>query len=279
MPEPNFSEGQLQNAVNAAYGRAAFDFHGVWMLARVPSLLAEFELGWDSGFYFPWMPHPPSASDRGCNFFVQYKLSALLITSGAKEWAAWKSPYLRFKVPHSRQDPNTGKVVDDYHQWDRLKALGNRGYPVFYATNWTIHESDVDAAFQAGTLLDHVPSLDVRTVTSRHKHVTFTQQSAGFLLHSELEESAKPSLGEALVAMRSEDMLPMGRSNQKIIAAAREVWADDHRLVEALDRAESQQSDQQAPQFLRPWLKRMRLSSVFRRYMGVELLWRPEDYG
>lgn len=279
MPEPNFSESQLQNAVNTAYGRAAFDLHGTWIMARIPSLFAEFDLGWDSGFYMPWVPHAPSATDKGCNFFLQYKLSSSLLTSGAKEWNDWRSAYFRFKVPHSRQDPVTGKLVDDYHQWDRLKALANRGYPVFYATNWTVDESELDAAFTAGTLLDHLPSLDVRTVHARHKHVTFTDSSASFLLHSEPEETRKVPLSEALAALQDGPMVTIGSGTQSVIDTARELWSRNERLMGDLGRIESQQLDDGVPQRLRPWLKRARLASVLRRYYGLELHWRPQSYG
>lgn len=31
--------------------------------------------------------------------------------------------YFRFKIPHSTRD-SSGQFIDDYHQWERLKALG-----------------------------------------------------------------------------------------------------------------------------------------------------------
>jgi hypothetical protein len=279
VPEPNFSEAQLQNAINTAYARAAFEHHGHWIMARVPTLLAEFDLGWDSAFYFPWLPYAPSVQNKGCNFFVQYKLSNTLLTSSAKEWDDWKRSYLRFRIPHVRQDSTTKKIVDDYHQWDRLKDLANRGYPVFYATNWTIEEADLDSAFRDGTLLDRVPSLDVRGVRSRHKHVTFTENSAGFRLHSAPERVPKTSLSEALVALGDEEMVSVGQATQSIIGSAREMWASSNRrFSEDLENVDSPQIDQLFPQPFRPWVKRARLSGLLRRHFAIELLWRPESY-
>jgi hypothetical protein len=137
MRDPNFSESQLQQAVNTAFIRYVLEKHGIWVFANIPSLIDEFDLGWDSAFHFPWLPHLPQPDHQGSNFFIQYKLSGELTSPGAKEWQHWNSAYFRFKIPHSTKD-STGSFVDDYHQWDRLKELANQNYPTFYATNSTL---------------------------------------------------------------------------------------------------------------------------------------------
>jgi hypothetical protein len=48
VPDPNVSESQLQNEVNTAYRLAAFGLHVTWIMARSPTLFAEFDFGWES---------------------------------------------------------------------------------------------------------------------------------------------------------------------------------------------------------------------------------------
>lgn len=115
MRDPNFSESQLQQAVNTAFIRKVVEHHGYWAFAHVPSLLAEFDLGWDTAFNLPWLPYMPSPNDEGCNFFLQYKLSGQLTSQGAKEWSHWGEEYFRFKIPHSTRDAS-GAFTDDFHQ-------------------------------------------------------------------------------------------------------------------------------------------------------------------
>lgn len=181
MPAPNFSEFQLQQAVNTAYTRYIYEKHHRWMYPIVPSLVAEFNLGWDSAFYFPWL-HKTHPNPEGCNFFIQYKLSDELTTKRAKEWQFWNSKYFRFKIPYQTRD-NNGNLIDDYNQWDCLKELANQNYPTFYATNHTLCKDALLSSFENGTLLDEIPFLDVRNVNSHHKHVTFTQNSNHFCLN------------------------------------------------------------------------------------------------
>lgn len=100
MIEPNFGEGQLQQVVNTAFTQFALNNHGVHAQAIIPTLVAEFRLGWDSGFYFPWLGYKPLRDHEGCNFFIQYKSSTLIEGKRGEEWNNWKEPYFRFKVPH-----------------------------------------------------------------------------------------------------------------------------------------------------------------------------------
>jgi hypothetical protein len=266
MKEPNFSESQLQQAANTAFIRRVFEHHGYWPFAHVPSLFAEFELGWDTGFYFPWLPHMPSAIDEGCNLFLQYKLSIELTSSSAKEWSQWGVKYFRFKIPHS---------TDDYHQWDSLKALANKNYPTFYATNSTLSKAELQNALEKGTLLNHVPLLDVRAVAGVHKHVTFTPDSKIFALHSEKEEVKKQSFTSVLDLLAEGKQSSIRDSNIQLQKTLREIGGNEENWSRDLERIDST-LNQTFPRDIQPWIKHTLLSSFLRKYVGVELLWLPK---
>lgn len=272
MREPNFSESQLQQAANTAFIRRVLETHGCWSFAHVPSLFAEFDLGWDTAFLFPWLPHTPSADDEGCNFFLQYKLSGELTSPGAKEWSHWGAEYFRFKIPHSTRDAS-GSFVDDYHQWDRLKALASKNYPTFYATNSTLSKAVLQSALQADTLLDHVPLLDVRTVAGVHKHVTFTLASKVFALHSEKEEAKKLSFASTLSLLAEGEQSSLRASADKLLRILKEMGESDEEWNRDLDRSSV---DQNLPQLVRPWVKHAFLASFVRKHVGAELLWLPK---
>jgi hypothetical protein len=274
MREPNFSESQLQQAANTAYIRRIFEHHGSWAFAHVPSLFAEFELGWDTAFYLPWLLPLPSENDEGCNFFLQYKLSGELTSPGAKEWPQWGVEYFRFKIPHSTRDAS-GSFVDDYHQWNRLKALANKSYPTFYATNSTLSKTELQHSLQAGNLLDFVPLLDVRTVTSVHKHVTFTPSSKSFALHSEKEETKKLSFASTLNLLAEGPQLSFETSIKKLISTLNEMGENDKEWYRDLERMGSV-TEQALPQRNQAWANHLLLASFVRKHIGVELLWLPK---
>lgn len=275
MRDPNFSESQLQQAVNTAYIRHVFEKHGIWVFANVPSLIAEFDLGWDSAFHFPWYPHIPHPDHEGCNFFIQYKLSGELTSAGAKEWQYWNSEYFRFKIPHSTKD-SSGNFIDDYHQWDRLKDLANQNYPTFYATNSTLSKDTLRAASQAGTLLDDIPLLDVRGVGSLHKHVTFTSSSAFFLLHSEKEESPKISFATAIKKISESKTMSLNVASENLLRSLSEIGSNDEGWNSDLMKIR-QVSDNQAPRSIQSWMAQTLLSSFVRKHLGTEMLWLPKN--
>lgn len=274
MREPNFSESQLQQAANTAFIRRVVELHGVWSFAHVPSLIAEYDLGWDTAFFLPWLPHASSADDEGCNFFIQYKLSGELTSAGAKEWPAWNSPYLRFKIPHSTKSP-AGAFIDDYHQWDRLKALANKSYPTFYATNATLQKVDLQQHLSAGTLLDHIPLLDVRTVAGLHKHVTFTTASSGFALHSEKEEVPKLTFTQGLEKVANSEQTTLRKSIEKIIASLRDLPGTEDGWSQDLARLYNQPPEG-VPRSLQDWRQYLQLSYFVRQHLGANLLWLPK---
>lgn len=278
MPDPNFSESQLQQAVNTAFIRYVFETHGVWVFGNVPSLIDEFDLGWDSAFYFPWLrqslPHP-DPNHEGCNFFIQYKLSSKRISAGAKEWHHWHTAYFRFKIPHSTQD-STGRYVDDYHQWDRLKDLANQKYPTFYATNSTLSKNDLRYASQAGTLLDDIPLLDIRRVVSLHKHVTFTPTSASFLLHSEKEELSKTNFITTIEKFSEERTMPLNKASDSLLRVLENIGGNDDVWNRDLNKIQ-QAADNYFPRRIQPWIVQLLLASFVRKHLGAEMLWLPKN--
>ncbi len=274
MREPNFSESQLQQAANTAFVRRIVEHRGVWTFAHVPSLIAEFDLGWDTAFHLPWLTHAPSVGDEGCNFFLQYKLSCELTSPGAKEWCHWGEEYFRFKIPHSSRD-SAGHFIDDYHQWDCLKALADKGYPTFYATNSTLHKNQLQNALAAGTLLDHVPLLDVRGIAALHKHVTFTATATVFALHSEKEEARKVSLSEALDQLAQSRQASLSQSNRELLAVLKEIGEHDESWRKDLSRI-AQPVDQPSPRGIESFFQHMLLAVFVRKHVGAELLWLPK---
>lgn len=182
MREPNFGEGQLQQSVNSTIQFEIFNHLGIRVSVKVPTLPREFHLGWDSGFYFSWVPFPRLLQHDGCNFFIQYKLSKELTTPGAAQYRCWNCSYMRFRIPYK----NRG--TEDYSQWDRMKEIADIGYPSFYCTNSILELTELEQFEEAGTLLDETPFLDIREINSRHIYATFTRNSSHFLLHSEQEE-------------------------------------------------------------------------------------------
>ncbi|GBE47416.1 hypothetical protein BMS3Bbin12_00576 [bacterium BMS3Bbin12] len=272
MREPNFSESQLQQAVNAAFIRHVFEVRGEWAFANIPSLCAEYDLGWDTAFYFRWLPHPPVDEHEGCNFFIQYKLSGLLTSAGAKQWEFWRSEYFRFKIPHSTQN-DSGEYIDDYHQWDRLKELANKNYPTFYATNDTLSKSDIKTKSDNGSLLGSIPILDVRHVNDKHKFVTFTNESDHFLLHSEKEEVNKVDFSRVIERLFDEPMLSMTDSNNKILSLLERMAKDDEMWNQDLSKI----VETNVPYVLRPWVMRSKISWFVRKHIGVDMLWMPKN--
>ncbi|TRU17048.1 MAG: hypothetical protein EWV58_05880 [Microcystis aeruginosa Ma_MB_F_20061100_S19] len=275
MRESNFSESQLQQAVNTAFIRDAFEKHGEWVFACVPSLFHEFHVGWDSGFYFPWYPHLPISDHEGCNFFIQYKLSGELTSTGAKEWKHWSTEYFRFKIPHSTKS-KTGKFFDDYHQWDRLKDLANASYPTFYATNATLSKDDWSNALKAGKLLDETPLLDVRQVTAKHKHVTFTKSSTCFLLHSEIEDSPKRNFASEIERFSDNNNTSLDEANKKLLSLLKEMGKDDHEWSLDIQQV-SQLINSQLPREIRSLRTHAFLASFIRKHLGAQMLWLPKN--
>lgn len=272
MLEPNFSESQLQQATNTAFIRKVLKHHNYWAFAHVPSLIAEFDLGWDTAFYLDWLPHAPSPTDEGCNFFLQYKLSVELTSKRAKEWPHWREEYFRFKIPHSSRN-DKGETIDVYHQWQRLKDLANKNYPTFYATNSTLNKTVLQTTLDAGTLLDHVPLLDVRKVANEHKHVTFTSNSKSFALHSEKEVTEKSYFSTVLRHLEDQKQSSLRVSTDNLLGVLKEMGENDEGWHRDLSRWPI---DPNLPTHIQPWVKQAFLASFVRKHVGAVLLWYPK---
>lgn len=182
MREPNFGEGQLQQSINSSIQFDVFRRLGIRITAKVPTLPREFRLGWDTGFHFNWLPFPHLSKHDGCNFFIQYKLSKELTTSGAAQYHCWNCSYMRFRIPYRN------RREEDFSQWDRLKEIADLGYPTFYCTNSVLDLSELEYLEESGALLNETPFLDVRQIGGLHIYATFTRDSSHFILHSEHEK-------------------------------------------------------------------------------------------
>ena len=273
MLEPDFSESQLQQAANTAFIRTVVQAQGTWPFAHILSLPDEFFHGWDTAYYLDWLPHPPASDHAGCNFFIQYKLSNQYTSAGAAEWQCWKQDFLRFKIPHNKKD-TSGKIVDDFHQWDRLKELAERGYPTYYATNATLKKSELDAAYVAGILLNDIPLLDVRTVQGIHKHVTFTPTSGTFKLHSELEDLPSTTFSAVIDSLQDQPQFSILESNKQLLLALKEMEQTDESWVRDIARID--QHSKQLPSRIAPWVKHHALQAFVKKHIGVNMLWRPQ---
>jgi len=276
MADPDFSESQLQSAVNSALVRHALGTYGVWLLPHVVSLVAEFEAGWDSAFLAPWFPAGDPDQD-GCNLFIQYKLSEKLVSSGAGQWKHWSKAYYRFRIPHRTLDANE-QYVDDYHQWQSLRKIAKAGHATFYATNCTLRKANIEAHYKAGDLLDQVAWLDVSDVKKKHENVTFTEGSTFFYLHSEPEEVEKTRIGERLPAMAERyEQLPIRASNQALIELLRTILGEDaigHEELEEVQRLASSPIGRRYPQYIHGLIR-----SLIHRQIGVALIWVPRLVG
>lgn len=213
MIEPNFSESQLQQVVNTEITIRLFLRTGQMYHPTIVSLIKEYDLGWDTAFYFPWLLQTPHPKHRGCNFFIQYKLSELVEGARGNEYSSWGCPYLRFKIPHLTKDETTGKYFYDYNQFDRLKELADAKYYTYYATNHLVYDHQLFRLADSQQLLDEIPFLDVSLITDYHPKVTFTERGSFFLLHSEVKkidivrwENIFPSIRKTEGTALSEDV-------------------------------------------------------------------------
>ena len=274
MSNPNFSESQLQQAVNSALIQKIHEVTGEFPFANVPSLFDEYELGWDSAFYFSWLPHLPLSDHEGCNYFIQYKLSQLLTSRGAKEWKTWEDEYYRFKIPHSKRNYSTKKFEDDYHQWEALKKLSENNYPTFYVTNSTLEKDALIKASKSGTLLDITPALDVRNIINQHKYVTFTNISSNFFMHSEIENVKKSSISQIFEYDRQN--LSLRDANRKLLSELKNMGGNNELFLYELNKiTEKSSQNTDMPSHLMPYFKHSMISNFVHKYIGAKLMWVP----
>ncbi len=185
---PDFSESQLQQLINTEITLRLYSATQQVYSPSIVSLVREHDLGWDTAFYFPWLSTPPHPDHKGCNLFIQYKLSELL-GAGGGEYSVWGCPYMRFRIPHSVKSQATGRYENDYAQFDNLKELADTGYSTYYATNHIVRSQDLFSLGASQRLLDEIPFLDISFVSDHPLKVTFTEQSAFFMLFSDPTEA------------------------------------------------------------------------------------------
>lgn len=179
---PDFPEGQLQQLVNTECAIRT---------SRNPVVISpreEFAKGWDTGFSLPWLG--AGAPDQyGCNLFLQYKLASLIGSQGGN-FGFWNAPYHQFEIPVARVDANARFAGFDFHQFDQLKKLSDRGFSVNYVTNSTLLRVRLFEMVDDGSLLDNTPTFSISDIKTHHRFVTFHPPDRVARYHSE------PSLGE-----------------------------------------------------------------------------------
>src|SRR5450830_126635 len=284
MIDPNFSESQLQTAANLAYANEIRKKTGGIPFPFVPSLPAEFMLGWDTAFDLDWLRHrlsgPFALHHKGCNFFLQYKLSSLVDRSSSpKEWGIWGKPYFRFQIPHRKK---IGKRYhNDFHQWDRLKEIAKAGVPTFYATNTMLEENDLKSLFENGTLLSRVALLDIAPIKRKHVRASFAEPFSNFSLHSTPEETRLLSFAEALSGFEGISSHSYDQGIEQLITIAENLTKNDSSDSEALSiREQISQFQQLFTTYIGrreglPQVKRAMLESFFARRFGLVVSWHP----
>ena len=268
MKEPNFGEGQLQQVVNTAFTQFAIENHRVYACPIIPTTVAEYGLGWDTGFYFPWLGYAPLVTHKGCNFFIQYKHSILIEGSRGGQWSDWNEEYFRFKIPHTIK--NGKNYVTDYHQFDLLKLLSENDCDVYYATNHVTLRDDLFSEASLGVLLDNIPFLDVRGMTNRHYYATFTKNSDHFYLHSDPVKIPRLSGTKALdsIVERKETTLTQG--NEQLLSCLEILAEHDRSVLRYIEKYQHlEKIDFSAPEEFRTFAKFQFLRIVFRAVVGA----------
>lgn len=188
MIRPDFSEAQLQQLINTEIVFTLYRMHGKIFPSIVLFPWEEALLGWDTGYYFPWLKRPPHFNHKGCNFFIQFKISELIEGRKGREYKQWQCPYMRFHLYYLTKDPEQDRYVYDFSQFNILKNLSAENYPVYYSTNHILSHTELLGLANTITLLNVIPFLDITNIGSNHRSVTFTQNSPHFILYSEPEE-------------------------------------------------------------------------------------------
>ncbi len=182
MPWPNFSESQVQQVCNIEI----FKMLGGYNYPIIPNLVEEGYLGWDTGFIIN-KGKTPAPDQKGCNLFIQYKLAYHVQSGNGAQYNSWRKPYYRFQIPHNHSD---------YHQYNLLRNLCQRGYPVLYIANSV---STIDALANARYSLDSfTAAVSLANIPNYHKYVTYTQHSSHVKLHSETSDAERYFLTTSL---------------------------------------------------------------------------------
>jgi hypothetical protein len=284
MLDPNFCESQLQTSANLAYADEIRQRTGGIPFPFVPSLPAEFLLGWDTAFDLDWIRHrlsgPFAHRHKGCNFFLQYKLSSLVESPGrSREWAIWGKPYFRFTIPHRKKVG--GRYRNEFHQWMRLKEIAATGVPTFYATNTMIDERELRTLFEDGKLLSRIALLGIAPIKRKHVHVSFADPFSKFSLHSTPEETKFSSFGDVVASFAEISTFSYEQGVEQLITIAEKITDGEGSVGEILGIREQLSQFQQffttytGQRSGLPQLKRTILESFFARRFGLAVYWYP----
>ncbi len=255
MDEPNFSEGQLQQLTNTEIFNLVRGTHPLGIPVVIPPWLEDM-WGWDTGFWLPWIGrrHPVQ---RGCNFFIQYKLSARHESKYAKGWKHWRQPFLRFHLGYRR------KRRWDYSQRNALERLSASGFRVVYVTNHVLDSTDLFSLAAADRLLTELPVLRVSPGLTKHGYVTFVPGNPNFWLHSRRESAEGTHLKSLIESLESSllaDDLP--RLVKVVKSFEEEAGIRENGYSAALQRFPEGSAGDKAAQAMLVWI-------CLRRYFGV----------
>lgn len=181
MDRPDFGEIQLQSNFNQALTFESFA-RGQMLVPVIPTLAREQFVFYDTGFFLAHLPYERLEDQRGCNVFFQYKISERVVGPRARHRHFWNESFFQFEFFHRKRE--RGRRVISYAQFDGLRRLAQRRCGVFYVTNNVLDHETLERDTISGDILRRYPLLDVRQITGRHDHATFTVDSPNFVLHS-----------------------------------------------------------------------------------------------
>jgi prolyl-tRNA synthetase len=126
-------------------------------------------------------------------------------------------------------------------------------------------------------LLDHIPFLDVRLTPSGHHHVSFTETSSHFFLHSEKEELKKRTFAAIVEQVQNEKGVSLEKANDHLLSFLKEIDTQNTAWREDL-AALNQKSDFPLPDQYYPVLKFQRLRAFVFKHIGARVIWCPIAY-
>ena len=258
MIEPNFCELQLQQMVNSEIFNR---FHGFALSPIIPIVVPQFyedQWGWDTGLFLPWFGRGLQ-NQKGCNFFIQYKLSNKYDTSSALGWESWEAPFYKFNLGYRR------KRRWDFVQRNHLIELSENGFITIYVTNNVVDFSELTRIAVHGELCSELPVLQVTDVLKRHKTVTFTEHADQFCLHSEIERAERSSVIKIFESVKPTEFNNDLNTVVKVLS----------RFEDAIGIQENgiRQIIERLPQQNFFYLKTRVVVSLLRQYLNVDWVW------
>ena len=265
MSKPNFGEIQLQSCFN----QAIFSYYqkqGQYLNPVIPTLAQEASVFYDTAFAIDDFPYPKIDDQEGCNLFIQYKLSQSISKKTNPLYGHWGKTFFRFQFPHSKLDEATG--ILDYHQFNGLRELADKGCAVFYFTNDVVTREALFHDTASGILLERAPILDVSEITQRHKFATFAFDSDHFCLHSDPIKVRRINFKKVDHILR-EKRNDLGEDNKILFSVLREVGGTSGFADMFIDRYHELQD---GPAKNRRVKKFLLLRAAFRTLLGIDIV-------